>query len=571
MIFIRIFYKLLSEKQKKTTYVLMFAMLIGMFLEVMSVGMIIPILGVMSQDDYSNILQHLGSIGDFLSNYKQDEIIFIFLFLLFIIYLFKNIYLAFLARFQISFVFNVQKDLSNRLFFDYVNKEYSFFITRNSSQLIQNIIGEIGVLINNFLMPSLIIILEFLVLISILLLILYMQPLGTGIIIFFFLIFSSFFYLLTKNKILKWGKERQENESMIIKTLQNGFSGIKDIKIFGVEKKFENYFKEFNNKVADSVRKLIITQQLPRMGLELLAVISFIIVATFLYYSNGSFKSSIPTLGLFAASAFRIMPSINRIINSAQNMRFSLPSLRILENEFMDISNEKNEKKIITKFSKQIELKNIKYIYPNSKRIILDDISLIINKGSRIGVIGDSGSGKTTLVDIILGLLSPTHGIIQIDGENFYSNEYSLKEIMSYVPQDIYLLDASIEDNIHFGSKTSKIDSVLLTKSIEGAQLTKFIGELPQKEKTIIGERGIRISGGQRQRIGIARALYKKPSIIIFDEATSALDYNTESNIMDLINNLNKDITIIIITHRTNTIEKCEKVYLVKDGKIFIK
>ena len=189
MIFIRIFYKLLSEKQKKTTYVLMFAMLIGMFLEVMSVGMIIPILGVMSQDDYSNILQHLGSIGDFLSNYKQDEIIFIFLFLLFIIYLFKNIYLAFLARFQISFVFNVQKDLSNRLFFDYVNKEYSFFITRNSSQLIQNIIGEIGVLINNFLMPSLIIILEFLVLISILLLILYMQPLGTGIIIFFFLIF----------------------------------------------------------------------------------------------------------------------------------------------------------------------------------------------------------------------------------------------------------------------------------------------------------------------------------------------------------------------------------------------
>lgn len=571
MIFAKIYFNLLSKKQKKTTYTLMFAMLIGMLLEVMSIGMIIPILGLISQDNYLDILQNFGSIGSALSSFEQSEIIFICLFFLLIIYFIKNIYLAVLVHFQISFVFNLQKDLSFKLFSNYVNKDYVFFVSRNSSQLIQNIIGEIGVLINNFLMPALIFILEILVLISILALILYMQPIGTAIVIFFFLVCSSFFYFLVKNKILKWGKDRQENESLIIKTLQNGFSGIKDIKIFSVEEKFQTYFQKFNNKVADSVKKLIITQQLPRLGLELLAVISFVIVATLLYNTYGSFKSSIPTLGLFAASAFRIMPSINRIINSAQNIKFSIPSLKILETEFDNISkknNTNNEKKIIEKITNQIKIDNLRYTYPGSKNIILDEVSFTIDKGSRIGIIGESGSGKTTLVDIILGLLSPDSGTIIIDDKKFTTNNYSLKNIMSYIPQDIYLLDDTIEENIHFGSKDTAINLERLQKAIDGAQLTKFVSDLPDKEKTIIGERGMKISGGQRQRIGIARALYKEPSIIFFDEATSALDTKTETNIMKLVDDLSNDITIIIITHRMSTIKKCDQIYLIENKKL---
>ncbi len=571
MIFNQIYVKLLSSKQKKTTYFLMFAMLIGTLLEVMSIGMIIPILGLISQDNYIDILQNFGSLGLFLSSFDQDKIIFIFLAFLLLIYFVKNIYLALLVHFQISFVFNLQKELSYRLFSNYVNRDYSFFVSRNSSQLIQNIIGEIGVLINNFLMPAIIFILEILVLISIVALIFYIQPVGTSVIIVFFLLCSSFFYFILRNKILKWGNDRQENESLIIKTLQNGFSGIKDIKIFSVENKFQDYFKKFNNKVADSVKKLIITQQLPRLGLELLAAISFVIVATMLYQSLGSFKSSIPTLGLFAASAFRIMPSINRLINSAQNIKFSIPSLITLENEFDEISKTvkiNNEKKIINKMENKIEIKNLKFSYNNSKKLILDDVSFIINKGSRIGIIGESGSGKTTLVDLVLGLLSPTDGRIIIDGQTFYSNNYSLKNIMSYIPQDIYLLDDTIEENIHFGSKDSIINKQQLKKAIVGAQLFDFIQDLPDKEKTIIGERGMRISGGQRQRIGIARALYKEPSIIFFDEATSALDTETESNIMKLVDGLSKDITIIIVTHRMSTIEKCDQVYLIRNKKL---
>jgi len=433
----------------------------------------------------------------------------------------------------------------------------------------QNIMGEIGVFINNFLMPSLIFILEILVLIFLFILIFSIQPLSSLIILGIFFSFSLFVYIFSKKKLTKLGQIRQENESLVIKTLQNSFLGIKDIKIFGAENEFIKDYKTHNTKVANSVRDQLIIQSFPRLALELLTVASFVTVAFFLFYKTDSFKLILPTLGFFAASAFRIMPSVNRINNALQNIKFSKSSIKTLFEEMNNINSDNSLlKNDINHFNSIIEINNISVQYSNTSKPILNDVSLVIHKGMRIGIMGESGSGKTTFLDTILGLVKFNSGSIKFDNLEFRSNNFSLKNIIGYIPQDVFLLNTTLEENIIFGSNETEIDYIRMKKSIEISQLDKFIKDLPDGLKTRISDRGINISGGQRQRIGIARAIYKNPKILILDEATSALDLDTESRIMELVYNLDKNITVIIVTHRPSTVSKCNKIYLIKDGKI---
>lgn len=566
---IQILFKLFDEKELKKTYLLIFLMLIGIFLEVLSIGMFLPILTFMVQDNFAIYLTNIFFFKTYLDNPDQKIIGFILLILLFFIFLIKNLYLAYLSNYQMKYVFDIQKNLSSKFFSRYINNEYSFFISSNSYQLMQNIIGEIGVFINNFLMPSLIFILEILVLIFLFILIFSIQPLSSLIIVGIFFSFSLFVYIFSKKKLTKLGQIRQENESLVIKTLQNSFLGIKDIKIFGAEKEFIKDYKTHNTKVANSVRDQLIIQSFPRLALELLTVASFVAAAFFLFYKTDSFKLILPTLGFFAASAFRIMPSVNRINNALQNIKFSKSSIKTLFEEMNNINSDNSLlKNDINDFNNIIEINNISVHYSNTSKPILNDVSLVIHKGMRIGIMGESGSGKTTFLDTILGLVKFNSGSIKFDNLEFRSNNFSLKNIIGYIPQDVFLLNTTLEENIIFGSNETEIDYIRMKKSIEISQLDKFIKDLPDGLKTRISDRGINISGGQRQRIGIARAIYKNPKILILDEATSALDLDTESRIMELVYNLDKNITVIIVTHRPSTVSKCDKVYLIKDGKI---
>ena len=566
---IQILFKLFDEKELKKTYILIFLMLIGIFLEVLSIGMFLPILTFMVQDNFAIYLTNIFFFKTYLDNPDQKTIGFILLILLFFIFLIKNLYLAYLSNYQMKYVFDIQKNLSSKFFSRYINNEYSFFISSNSYQLMQNIIGEIGVFINNFLMPSLIFILEILVLIFLFILIFSIQPLSSLIIVGIFFSFSLFVYIFSKKKLTKLGQIRQENESLVIKTLQNSFLGIKDIKIFGAEKEFIKVYKTHNTKVANSVRDQLIIQSFPRLALELLTVASFVTAAFFLFYKTDSFKLILPTLGFFAASAFRIMPSVNRINNALQNIKFSKSSIKTLFEEMNNINSDNSLlKNDINDFNNIIEINNISVHYSNTSKPILNDVSLVIHKGMRIGIMGESGSGKTTFLDTILGLVKFNSGSIKFDNLEFRSNNFSLKNIIGYIPQDVFLLNTTLEENIIFGSNETEIDYVRMKKSIEISQLDKFIKDLPDGLKTRISDRGINISGGQRQRIGIARAIYKNPKILILDEATSALDIDTESRIMELVYNLDKNITVIIVTHRPSAVSKCDKVYLIKDGKI---
>ena len=286
---------------------------------------------------------------------------------------------------------------------------------------------------------------------------------------------------------------------------------------------------------------------------------------------TGSFTKALPIISLYVFAGYRLIPAFQKIYNSYTQLLFVKPSIEKLYDDINllkphVISTEQNN----FIFKKLIELKNVNYNYPNTSRKTLKNINLKIKSNSVVGVIGATGSGKTTMVDIILGLLQPQNGTVLIDNKVLTKkNLKSWQKIIGYVPQHIFLSDDSIAANIAFGKKQNDINYIMVEKAAKIANLHDFIlKELPQKYQTIVGERGIRLSGGQRQRIGIARALYNDPQLLILDEATSALDNQTEKIVMEAINNINKNKTIIIIAHRLNTIKNCDMILKLREGEI---
>ena len=316
-------------------------------------------------------------------------------------------------------------------------------------------------------------------------------------------------------------------------------------------------------------RQLFINQ-MPRLWLELLTLISLFLLVGSMVLQQIPISMMLPTLSLYALVAFRLIPSANRIITAIQQLRFGLPTLNLLSEEL-----SLNEPQLIKsgnvdkmKFKNNFQIKNLSYSYPNADSKALNSISLRINKGDFIGFVGESGSGKSTLIDIILGVLPPTSGSLYLDGVDISENLRGWQNQIGYVPQEIFLIDDTLRRNIAFGLNDNDINHTSIQKAISLAQLENFINDLPEGLNTIVGERGVRISGGQRQRIGIARALYHKPEVLVLDEATSNLDIKTEADLMDAIFALHGQKTIITVAHRLKTLDKCDNIYTLRNGKI---
>ena len=336
----------------------------------------------------------------------------------------------------------------------------------------------------------------------------------------------------------------------------------------GREKTFIDQYIKHNKRSADVARNNSVINSLPRLWLELIIIYGIVVLIFTMISRNQPMDLMIPTLGVFFASAFRLMPSINRILFNTQVLRYSNKIIGVLNYEISMV-----RKLVQTNIDKcksiksTIELINVGFNYENSTNHALYDINIVLKKGGKYGVIGPSGSGKSTLVDIVLGLLEPTKGGIYIDGEDLQRCLRCWQDQIGYVPQNIYLTDNTIRNNIAFGLTDDDIEEELVLESISSAQLTEFIDSLPRGLNTIVGENGVRLSGGQRQRIGIARALYYKPSVLIFDEASSALDNDTEYNIIESIKKLTNE-TVIIVAHRYSTVAYCDTIFRIEDGVI---
>lgn len=560
-------FDLLNQEQKKTSFILLFFMIIGMFLEVFSIGLIIPLLATLTESDFSqNIFFDYLSRAQILL--ELNSIFHLIVFLLLFVYSIKITFLVFLSWFQANFVWNLQANISSRLFENYIRQDYSFFFKRNSSELLRNTMGEAGQY-SGSVMSLANLISEVLVILGISIMLILYQPKLAFISIILLSLSSILFYLLIRNKIKVWGKTRQIHEALRYKNFQESIGALKDIKLMGRENYMINLYSHNTYTSTHASKFNSMLQSVPRLWLEFFVVI---IISLFLLIFNNSednFNSFVPVIGVMAAAAFRLMPSINRIMYSLQNLRFADAVIFNLDKELnLKYETSKNESYNNLKFTKSIKVKNITYNYPSSNYNAISSINLEINKGDKIGIMGPTGSGKSTLLDILLAFIEPTSGEILIDDVPLNrENRRSWQNLIGYVSQNIFLADDTLEKNIALGLNVDQINSKNIQESINKSQLQSFVNDLPEGIKTNVGESGIKLSGGQKQRIAIARSLYHKPEIIIFDEASSALDTKTEDDLFHAINSLS-DKTIIIVTHRASSLKNCNLIINIRNGRI---
>lgn len=554
---------ILEKSHKKDLIKLCILIIIGMIFEIVGLGLILPTINTISNPQSLSKIKFINQILTYLGNPTSEVIIIIGMLSLTFFYVLKTIYLTFLNWKQASFSSKFTAHISQKLYDGYLKMPYFNHLEKNSSLLIRNIQNEVSIFTtlsqNIIFLTS-----EISVIIGIIILLISIEPLGALLTLFFLTLVVYLFYKISRKKIGIWGEERQYFSGIISQNLMQGLGGIKDIKLIGKEKYFLNEYNRINNKIASINSKINTVDQLPRLLLEFIAVASLACLIIIMVLMQKSLIVIIPILGIFVAAAFRMIPSVNKIMYASQRLVFSMPVIDLLYNEFLyfqsftikEISDSNIE------FNHNINLNNLSFKYNASTINVFNNINLNITIGESIGIIGESGSGKSTLIDILLGLLPPTKGKISVDSVEIDENNLrGWQNIVAYVPQTIYLTDDSLRNNIAFGLSQNEIDDSRVMDAIMNSQLNDLLNSLPEGLETKLGERGVRLSGGQRQRIGIARALYRNTKILVFDEATSALDSYTEYEVMKSINSLRGYKTLIIVAHRLSTLSNCDKIY----------
>jgi ABC-type multidrug transport system fused ATPase/permease subunit len=554
---------ILEKSHKKDLIKLSLLIGLGMIFEIAGLGLILPTISTISNPQSLYQIQFLKNILARFGNPSSATIIIVGMLGLTLFYILKTFYLTFLNWQQAKFSSKFTAHISKKLYEGYLNMPYYNHLEKNSSILIRNIQSEVSIFTtlsqNIIFLTS-----EISVIIGILILLISIEPIGALLTLFFLSLVVYFFYKISRVKIRIWGEERQYFSGIISQNLMQGLGGIKDIKLIGKETYFLNEYDRINNKIANINTKINTIDQLPRLLLELIAVAALACLIIAMVLLHKPIIVIIPILGIFVAAAFRMIPSVNKIIYASQRLVYSMPVIDLLYNEFSYFSKFKIKNTIQKniEFNKSIILRNLSFKYAGSNNFVFNNVKLNINIGECIGIIGESGSGKSTLIDILLGLLTPIHGEILIDNVEIDENNIrGWQNIVAYVPQTIYLTDDTLRNNIAFGLSEDEIDDNLVFEAIMNSQLNDLLITLPDGLETKLGERGVRLSGGQRQRIGIARALYRNTKILVFDEATSALDSNTEFEVMKAINNLRGHKTIIIVAHRLTTLSNCDRVY----------
>lgn len=561
-------WEILSADQRRDSIVLLGLMFVGMVLETLGIGLVIPALALMTQSDLGAQYPVFAPWLDSLGNPSQVQLITAGVLILVGIYAVKALFLAFLAWRQQHFVHELQANLSQRLFAGYLRQPYTFHLQRNSAQLIRNTIGQVTDIVY-VSQQGLMLATEILVLFGISVLLLAVEPLGVFLVAGTFGLASWGFNRLTRGHILRWGVARQHHEGLRIQHLQQGLGSAKDVKLLGREGDFLAQYHLHNTGSARVGQRQATIQALPRLWLELLAVSGLAALILMMIWRGKPLDALLPTLGLFTAAAFRLMPSINRVVSGYQGARFFLPVVDTLHGEFrlLDAAAVPTPGRPMP-FKRSLALHQVGFHYPLTDAKVLRGISLTITPGTSVGFIGGSGAGKSTLVDIILGLLTPVSGTVTVDGVDIQTNLRGWQDQIGYVPQSIYLTDDSLRRNVAFGLPADQIDEAAVWRAIHAAQLEQFVADLPQGLDTTVGEHGVRLSGGQRQRVGIARALYHDPGVLVLDEATSSLDTATERDVMEAVRALQGDKTLIIVAHRLSTIEHCGRLFRLEQGRL---
>ena len=562
----------LDRRQKINLCILLVIIFIGAFVELLGVSAIMPLIHVAMNPETIDEKWYFVLIRKYTGITDANQMILFLAVLLIVIYILKNVYVMVMYSLQYRFVFNNQQRLSVRMMKSYMQQDYLFHISKNVAEFQRNIINDI----NGFFtvaLNALQFLAEFSVSVVLVIFLLVQDWVSTVAVATLLFLFMGVFTIFFRKVLVKIGEESRQANVQVTKWLFQAFSGIKEIKVANRETFFiANYDRSYKD-CARAQRQQSVLTYLPKPVMETVCICSLMLAMIIkITVLKSDIASFVTTLSVFAVAAFRMLPSFNKITGYISGMMFNKPAIDAVYKDLMEIEQlmvQKTEEQIDTQkvsLTTAIELKNVSFRYPESDRWILKEANLGIKKNTSVAFIGASGAGKTTAADLILGILQPEEGIITINGTEIKKCMASWHEAIGYIPQTIYLMDDSIRANVAFGIPDSEIDDAAIEKALREAQLDQFVHTLPDGVNTMIGDRGVKLSGGQRQRIGIARALYRNPSVLVLDEATSALDNDTEKEVMEAIDGLHGTRTLIVIAHRLSTIRKCDKIYEVGNG-----
>lgn len=499
--------------------------------------------------------------------------------LMMLVYIGKNAFMLLLLNLRIKFISHNKIKMSAKMMSCYMRKPYTFHLQRNTSDIIRNITGDVNGAFS--VISTIFALIADVLIVAVLAIYLFAVDLVMTLSILAALGFCSIVYFaVVRRKIRNAGQENRKITSKMYKAIQQAMGSIKEVKTMGRESFFAGVYEEAGEQSVDLGRRYAFISAIPGRLIETLCICAVLSVIAVKIAMGAELISVIPSLSAFAVAAIRLMPKANSINHCINNITYNKPSLEALYEDLIETDREEAErqkeiqekqrqkKTVSVGEERDVFVKNVSFTYPNRNRPVLENVNLTVKCGQSVGIVGATGAGKTTLVDLILGLLKPSKGTVCYGKLDIHEDYAQWQKHIGYIPQNIYMVDDTIRNNIALGIDEEKIDDEAVWSALESAQLADFVRSLEEGLDTVIGERGIRISGGQRQRIGIARALYYDPDILFFDEATSSLDNETEAAVMESISAIGSRKTMIIVAHRLTTLKSCDRIYKVEDGAI---
>jgi ATP-binding cassette subfamily C protein len=561
----RMLRQLLERRDKFRLGISLLLVLTSTGLEMLGLGLVVPVLQILLIEDP---LEGLSWLPVSLGEISQARLVVIAMSLLFGVYISKNVFSFAATYVQLRIQLSITNRLVQRLFETYIRQPYEFHLQHSSALLVRNVQEYSSAVITYGINPTISLVSDLTLGIGVLALLFAAEPLGTLILLVVFGISAVALVLIFRRKSRIWGAERTRHRGVLMESLLNGFGAVKELKITGRDRQLLKIHEASLQASARSSYLFGTLQSFPKALFEVLAVAGVTTLVLVALLRGDSLSATVTTIALFAVGAFRMLPSVNRIIQSAHQFSFGRAAIEGAVEAFKlspDINNLRQQRRDIFE---TLEASELMYSYPGSHAVVTNVPRFLLTRGESVGVIGTSGSGKSTFIDLILGILEPTSGKICVNGRPISVNRRYWQDRVGYVPQNVFLTDGSIRANVAFGVPANEVDDQKVIEVLETATLWDFVQTLPNGLDTIVGERGTRLSGGQRQRLGIARALYENPEVIVLDEATSALDTETEKKVVDSLREISENITFLVIAHRMSTLMGCTRVIRIEDGRI---
>jgi len=560
----------LSKRRKLQFATLLLLMLISTFAEIMSLGAVLPFLGILISPEKVFTNPATYDLIEFLEIKSPQDLVLPLTATFICLALLAGGCRLFLLWFSTRLAFASGADISMEVYRKTLSQPYQVHVSRNTSEVVSSVIHRVNGVVFWIILPLLTLISSAVLLVAVTAALVFIDPfvaiaaaLGFG---------SSYVIitLMTRRRLLENGHCINEEQTRVIKALQEGLGGIRDVLIDGTQSFYCELYRQADRNLRRAYGDNNFIGGCPRPTMEALGMVLIAGLAYSLTQQEGGITNALPVLGALALGAQRLLPALQQVYGSWASImggRAALADTVALLDRVDTVDFHKKVTDIV--FLKDIKFEGVSFRYKSSDPLVLNNLDLFIAKGSRVGLVGSTGSGKSTALDILMGLLPPTDGVFKVDGVAIDGNSVrAWQNIIAHVPQNIYLADSTLAENIAFGIPLSKIDMQRVEAAAKQAQIAEFIANHPDGYGAMVGERGIRLSGGQRQRIGIARALYKRAQVLVLDEATSALDNLTEHDVIEAIQNLDRDLTVVIVAHRLTTVRHCDVIYEIQNGRL---